>query len=72
MVQACGGCCCWRALTPAGARWQGQVAGLLVQEDIYPEFMKRVIARTEAIVTGDPLDSSSMMGAQVMGWDGMG
>jgi len=48
---------------------QGEVctcnSRMLVQEDIYPEFIKRVIARTEAIVIGDPLDSNTMMGAQV-------
>lgn len=48
---------------------QGEVctcqSRLLVQEDIYEEFMKRVVARTEAIKTGDPLDVNTMMGAQV-------
>lgn len=38
---------------------------LLVQEDIYDKFMERVVQRTEAIKTGDPLDPSTMMGAQV-------
>ena len=38
---------------------------LLVQEDIYDAFMARVVQRTEAIKTGDPLDPSTMMGAQV-------
>jgi len=36
-----------------------------VQEDIYDQFMERMIARTEAIKLGDPLDPSTMMGAQV-------
>ena len=48
---------------------QGEVctcqSRLLVQEDIYDQFMERVVARTEAIKTGDPLDPSTMMGAQV-------
>ena len=48
---------------------QGEVctcqSRLLVQEDIYDKFMERVVARTEAITTGDPLDPSTMMGAQV-------
>merc|ERR1719262_1883653 len=48
---------------------QGEVctcqSRLLVQEDIYDKFMERVIARTEAIQTGDPLDPNTMMGAQV-------
>ena len=48
---------------------QGEVctcqSRLLVQEDIYDQFVARVVARTEAIKTGDPLDPSTMMGAQV-------
>lgn len=48
---------------------QGEVctcqSRLLVQEDIYDKFMERVVARTEAIKIGDPLDLSTMMGAQV-------
>jgi aldehyde dehydrogenase len=36
-----------------------------VQEDIYDTFMEKVVARTEAITTGDPLDAGTMMGAQV-------
>lgn len=48
---------------------QGEVctcnSRLLVQEDIYDKFMERVIKRTEAIKTGDPLDPTTMMGAQV-------
>jgi aldehyde dehydrogenase len=47
---------------------QGEVctcpSRLLVQEDIYDAFMERVIARTEAIVMGDPYDPNTMMGAQ--------
>ena len=47
---------------------QGEVctcpSRLLVQEDIYEKFMERVIARTEAIVRGNPYDASTMMGAQ--------
>ncbi|MGV3613293.1 MAG: aldehyde dehydrogenase family protein [Fluviicola sp.] len=37
---------------------------ILVHESIYDKFMKRVIERTNAIVTGDPLDGNVMMGAQ--------
>jgi aldehyde dehydrogenase len=48
---------------------QGEVctcnSRLLVHEDIYDKFMERVVKRTEAIKTGDPLDPNSMMGAQV-------
>jgi aldehyde dehydrogenase len=48
---------------------QGEVctcqSRLLVQEDIFERFMERVVQRTEAIVTGDPLDPNTMMGAQV-------
>ncbi len=36
----------------------------LIQEDIYEEFMARCLARTEAIIQGDPLDSNTMLGAQ--------
>ena len=36
----------------------------LVQESIYDRFMERAIARTEAIVQGNPLDSTTMLGAQ--------
>uniref|UniRef100_A0A7S1SB93 Aldehyde dehydrogenase domain-containing protein n=1 Tax=Alexandrium catenella TaxID=2925 RepID=A0A7S1SB93_ALECA len=38
---------------------------LLVQEEIFDKFMERVVARTEAIKTGNPLDPATMMGAQV-------
>lgn len=48
---------------------QGEVctcqSRLLIQEDIYEKFMEKVVARTEAIVTGDPLNPATMMGAQV-------
>eukprot|EP00941_MAST-03F_sp_MAST-3F-sp1_P003122 g3122.t1 len=48
---------------------QGEVctcqSRLLVQENIFDKFMERVVQRTEAIVTGDPLDVNTMMGAQV-------
>lgn len=37
---------------------------LLIQEDIYDKFIEKVIARVEAIKTGNPLDASVMMGAQ--------
>ena len=37
----------------------------LIQEDIFDEFMDRVVARTEAIKVGSPLDADTMMGAQV-------
>lgn len=37
---------------------------ILVHENIYDKFMKRVIERTKAIKTGHPLDGTVMMGAQ--------
>jgi len=37
----------------------------LVEESIYDEFMARVLERIEAITQGDPLDPSTMIGAQV-------
>lgn len=37
---------------------------LLIQEDIYDKFIARVIERVEAIKMGDPLDKTTMMGAQ--------
>ena len=47
---------------------QGEVctcpSRMLVQEDIYDAFIERVVARTEAIKMGHPLDSTTMMGAQ--------
>ena len=36
----------------------------LIHEDIYEEFMARCLKRIEAIIQGDPLDSSTMVGAQ--------
>ncbi|MEZ5219435.1 MAG: aldehyde dehydrogenase family protein [Ilumatobacteraceae bacterium] len=36
----------------------------LIHESIYEPFMERAIARTEAIVSGHPLDSATMIGAQ--------
>ena len=48
---------------------QGEVctcsSRILVQVDIFEKFMERVVARTEAIKTGNPLDADTMMGAQV-------
>lgn len=47
---------------------QGEVctcpSRLLVQEDIFDDFMARVVERTEAIKMGHPLDPETMMGAQ--------
>jgi aldehyde dehydrogenase len=37
----------------------------LIQENIYDDFMERAIKRVEAIKMGDPLDTGTMMGAQV-------
>lgn len=37
---------------------------MLVHEDIYEKFIAKVIERTEAIVAGNPLDTSTMIGAQ--------
>jgi aldehyde dehydrogenase len=36
----------------------------LVQESIYDKFMERAVARTRAIVEGNPLDYKTMIGAQ--------
>jgi aldehyde dehydrogenase len=36
----------------------------LVQDSIYDRFMERAVARTRAIVEGDPLDPRTMIGAQ--------
>ncbi len=36
----------------------------LVHESIYDRFMERAVARTKAIVQGDPLDPATMIGAQ--------
>ncbi len=47
---------------------QGEVctcpSRILVHENIYDKFMERVIQRTKAIVAGNPLDGSVMIGAQ--------
>lgn len=47
---------------------QGEVctcpSRLLVQEDIYDEFIKKVVERTNAIITGNPYDVNTMTGAQ--------
>jgi aldehyde dehydrogenase len=47
---------------------QGEVctcpSRMLVQEDIYDDFMERVVQRVEAIKMGHPLDPNTMMGAQ--------
>jgi aldehyde dehydrogenase len=47
---------------------QGEVctcpSRILVHESIYDKFMSKVIERTKAIKMGNPLDSSTMMGAQ--------
>ena len=47
---------------------QGEVctcpSRILVHEDIYEPFIERVIERTKAIKTGNPLDKTVMMGAQ--------
>lgn len=47
---------------------QGEVctcpSRILVHESIYDKFMERVIARTNAIKMGHPLDMNTMMGAQ--------
>ncbi len=47
---------------------QGEVctcpSRILVQEDIYDAFMKRVVERTEAIIQDDPYDVNTMVGAQ--------
>jgi len=36
----------------------------LIQESIYDRFMERAVERTKAIVSGDPLDTTTMIGAQ--------
>lgn len=47
---------------------QGEVctcpSRMLVQEDIFDAFMERVVERTKAIKMGNPLDPTTMMGAQ--------
>jgi aldehyde dehydrogenase len=39
----------------------------LIQESIYDQFMERVLAKTKAIVRGNPLDTDVMVGAQASG-----
>ena len=36
----------------------------LIHSSIYDEFISRCVARTEAIISGDPLDPATMIGAQ--------
>ena len=47
---------------------QGEVctcpSRLFVQEDIYDDFIAKVVARTQAIKRGNPLDTETMVGAQ--------
>ena len=47
---------------------QGEVctcpSRILVHESIYEKFMKRVVERTKAITCGNPMDPSTMIGAQ--------
>lgn len=47
---------------------QGEVctcpSRLFVQEDIYDDFIAKVVARTQAIKRGNPLDTDTMVGAQ--------
>lgn len=47
---------------------QGEVctcpSRVLIQEDIYEEFIERALERVAAIKTGNPLDPETMMGAQ--------
>ena len=47
---------------------QGEVctcpSRLFVQEDIYDKFIEKVIERTKAITRGNPLDTTTMVGAQ--------
>lgn len=47
---------------------QGEVctcpSRVLVQEDIYDRFMEKAVARVQKIKQGNPLDSSTMIGAQ--------
>ena len=39
----------------------------LIQESIYDAFMERVLAKTKAIIRGNPLDTETMVGAQASG-----
>ena len=47
---------------------QGEVctspSRMLVQESIYDKFMEKVVARTKDIKLGNPMDATTMMGAQ--------
>ncbi|MFN8653572.1 MAG: aldehyde dehydrogenase [Gemmatimonadales bacterium] len=47
---------------------QGEVctcpSRVLVQESIYDKFIERAVARTQAVVEGNPLDPATMIGAQ--------
>jgi aldehyde dehydrogenase len=47
---------------------QGEVctcpSRLLIQEDIYPQFIAKIIERSKAIKRGNPLDTETMVGAQ--------
>lgn len=47
---------------------QGEVctcpSRLLIQESIYPKFIEMVMARSQAIIRGNPLDTDTMVGAQ--------
>jgi len=47
---------------------QGEVctcpSRLFVHEDVYPQFIEKVIARTKSIKRGNPLDTETMVGAQ--------
>ncbi|WP_067702940.1 aldehyde dehydrogenase [Nocardia jejuensis] len=36
----------------------------LIQADIYDEFLDRAVARTQAVIQGNPLDTDTMIGAQ--------
>ena len=49
--------------------WQGQSCGstsrLMVQKDVYPEFIDRLAAKVDAIRSGDPTDPSTETGALV-------
>ena len=46
--------------------WAGQSCGstsrILAHEDVYDELVERIVARTDTVVVGDPLDPASEMG----------
>ena len=48
--------------------YQGEVctcpSRLFIQEDIYEQFIERILERTQQIKRGNPLDSETMVGAQ--------